>query len=513
MSLDNNDDIILRTEHIHKEFYGNVALDDINIEIKRGEIHALCGENGAGKSTLMKVLCGVYIPEAGSIYIKGEKIHLKVPRDMTKYGISIIFQEFNLMPDLTVAENIYLPSSETIGKSILINRKRQNIKIQALLDKLEINIKPNTLVRDLSVSEKQMIEIAKALFSEAEIIIMDEPTASLNSTEVSQLYKILSKLKSDNKTIIYVSHRMQEIFDLSDRVTVLRDGKYIDTCNTRDLNHEKIANMMVGREIKLHNYQKRNIADEYILKVDDLCKHGVYENISFKLRKGEILGISGLMGCGREELAKTLYGLNDYDNGSIKLYGKDVKIKNPSDAMKQGLMFLTDDRKDSGIFGKMGVGDNIVMNEIDKLKSPKSPFISKTKYNDLISKYMGFLKIKCTGPKQEVVSLSGGNQQKVVLARALTGECKIVLLLEPTRGVDIATKAEIYSTLTELANRGVSFIFISSDLPELLSMSDRLLVMWQGRITGEFIHDENMTEEAVMLCAIGKDREKSGGKS
>lgn len=502
-------DYILETKGLYKEFYGNLALDDVSISFLPGEVHAVCGENGAGKSTLMKVLCGAYIPEAGDIIVKGKKAVMKSAQDMVTYGISIIFQEFNLMPHLSIDENIYISNLYRKGKSPVLDKRAQREATKKLMEDLNLELNPKTLVSELSVSEKQMVEIAKALSVNADIIIMDEPTAALNNQEVEKLYNILGKLKAKGKTIIYVSHRMKEIFDLADRVTVLRDGKFVATKSIKEVDHESIASMMVGRNVQLHEQKFRSISAAPVLEVDSLTKEGSFRDVSFQLHKGEILGISGLMGCGREDVAKAIYALETYDSGKIVLNGKEIRAKTPADAMREGIMYLTDDRKESGIYSKMDVGENIAINALDQIKGKDKILISSKKFRELIGHYINYLNVKCAGAGQKAMFLSGGNQQKLLIARALTRECSALVLLEPTRGVDIATKAEIYGLLTRLSEQGMGILVVSSDLPEMITICDRILVMFQGEQVGEFMQ-KDAEEQAIMLMAIGKRLEQEG---
>lgn len=502
---------ILETKNISKEFYGTLALDDVSISINEGELHAIVGENGAGKSTLMKILCGLYLPDKGSIWIKRKKAKIKTVRDSVNYGISIIFQEFNLMPDLTIAENIFIPDLKTIKKTLFLDIKNQKKETKKLLDKLNLDLSPDTLVGDLNVSEKQMIEIAKALSKNSDIIIMDEPTASLNNTEVEELYNIINILRNSGKTIVYVSHRMKEIFDLADRVTVLRDGKVVGTRSIKDVEDSEIINMMVGRNINNFYPDVVKPNEKIVLEVESLCKKNIFEDISFKLYEGETLGISGLLGCGRDDVAKAIYGLNNYESGTIRIYGNKVQIKNPNDAIKYGIQFLTDDRKDSGIFQYMNISDNLTFNVLNKLCQKNHIIISSKKEKEVVNKFVKLLDIHYQSLKQQVMFLSGGNQQKVLLGRLLATSCKIIILMEPTRGVDVGTKTEIYKLIELLNKERVSIIMISSDLPEMLNTCNRLLVMWDGRIVKEFDNKE-ATEQNVMAYSTGKGTYNNGVK-
>jgi ABC-type sugar transport system ATPase subunit len=494
--------VILEASNIYKSFPGVQALENVSVTINKGEVHAIVGENGAGKSTLMKVFGGVYIPDRGDILINGKHVNLKSVQVSNKEGISVIFQEFNLMNELTVAENIFISKLPTIKILNFLNMADTNKRASKLLMELGINIKPTEYIKNLSVSQKQLVEIAKSLAINADIIIMDEPTASLNIQEVEKLFEIIRSLKSKNKTIIYVSHRLKEVFDIADRVTVLRDGKYVGTNEVNKINQGIVVKMMIGRDMSAYYKLSKAKLGNNILEVKSLTKKDIYTNISFTLREGEVLGFAGLMGCGREELLKSIYGLNNFNSGEIILNNKKLSIKNPIEAMEKGIAFVSEDRKESGIFLEMNVRENATINILKKLSILNGTFINLNKEKKIFDDYVNYINIKYSGDKQLAMNLSGGNQQKVVLARALMTECKVLILLEPTRGIDVGAKMEVYSLISDLAEKGIGILLVSSELIELLSISNRILVMWQGKMTALSSINE-LSEEEVMLCATG----------
>lgn len=494
--------VAVEVKNITKTFPGVTALSGVSLSVKTGEVHAVVGENGAGKSTLMKILGGVYAPDGGEVFINGKKANIRSVRDSIAAGISVIYQEFNLMPELTVAENIFINDVPKLKVINFLKIKELNQKAKELMDRLKIEINPTALVKNLSVSKRQMVEIVKALSHNSSIIIMDEPTAALNNQEVNKLFEIVRMLKKEKKTILYISHRLKEIFEIADRVTVLRDGHLVGTEEIKNLNQEAIVRMMVGRDIESYYHHTESKVGDVVLTVKSLCKEKVFQDISFEVRKGEILGVSGLMGCGREEIAKAIYGLTNYDSGEIYIDGKKVNIRRTIDAMRHGLAFVTEDRKDAGVFPEMTVKENISLNVIKKLCKFLGSYINIKKESELLDRYTKFMHLKYAGETQRIMYLSGGNQQKVVLARALAGECKVLVLLEPTRGIDVGAKSEIYNLLGELAKSGIAIIVISSELPELISICHRILVVWQGKLTGN-LTKKDINEQNIMQCATG----------
>jgi len=485
-------------KNVSKSFPGVKALIDVSLKVNKGEVHSVVGENGAGKSTLMKILGGLYSMDSGQLSINGKDIEIKSIADAQKYGISVIYQELDLMPDLTVAENIFVSSLP--GKGGLVDYHVLNESAWELINSLGLDIKPTDYVSLLSISQRQMVEILKALSHDSELIIMDEPTASLNSSEVGMLYDVIRKLKERGKAILYISHRLQEVFDLSDRVTVLRDGQFIDSCLISQLDETKLVEKMVGRDIsQLYKYEEPSLGEE-VLAVKELCKNGVFSDVTFSLKAGEVVGMAGLMGCGREAIGQAIYGLLRCDSGKILVEGKEAVIRKPADAIRYKIGFVTDDRKDNGIFALMSVRENITIN-ILKLIS-KLKLISVRKERELLAEYTKSMNMKYTDEVQRIMFLSGGNQQKFVLARALAADCKVLILCEPTRGIDVGAKAEIYQLLAHLSQKGYAILLLSSELPEIMSVCYRALVVFQGKITGNILHDE-MNENLIMQCATG----------
>ncbi|WP_078681991.1 MULTISPECIES: sugar ABC transporter ATP-binding protein [Clostridium] len=486
-------------KNISKKFPGVYALKNAHFELNEGEVHALLGENGAGKSTLMKILGGIYSVDEGEIYIQGKKADIKSVKDAQAYGISIIHQELVLVPYMTVAENIYL-GREVTGKTGFIDKAAMIEKAQKLLDSFEVKIKADSLISRLTVAQQQMVEIIKAISFNAKIIVMDEPTSSLTEKEVKFLFDTIKNLKSHGVGIVYISHRMNELFEISDRVTVMRDGEYIGTKITKDTSNDELIAMMVGRELTSYYTRDYNEPGDIILEVKNLNRKSVLKNINFSVRKGEIVGFAGLMGAGRSEVMRAIFGLDPIDSGEILIDGQKVNIKEPNDAMKNGIALVPENRKEEGLFLIQSVKFNITLKILDKfIKFIK---VNKKVENDITNKYIDELSIKTPTSNQLIGNLSGGNQQKVVIAKWLATEPKILILDEPTRGVDVAAKAEIYSIMNKLASAGVSIIMISSELPEIINMSDRVLVMCNGTITGSLNRNE-FTQEKIMYYATG----------
>jgi len=486
--------VVLEMKNIHKRFPGVYALKDINFELRKGEVHALLGENGAGKSTLIKILAGIYTAEEGEVRLHGKREDIRSVADSQRHGISVIHQELCLVPGLTIADNIFL--GRELAKGQFIQDENENVKAAELMATLGLELPPNTKVSALSVAQQQMVEIAKALSVDADILVMDEPTAALTERETVLLYQVIRRLQAEGISIIYISHRMEELFTITDRVTVMRDGEYIGTRVTAETTKNELIAMMVGRE--LTDLYKRNTAEpgEIVLEVKDLCRRKALDNISFAVRKGEILGIAGLVGAGRSETARCLFGVDPYDSGEIRVEGKPVQIKSVRDAMDIGIALVPEDRKEEGLVLIRSISYNITLAVLDELKK------AGKNENELVDRYIQALSIKTPGNDQVVNNLSGGNQQKVVIAKWLAAGPKVLILDEPTRGVDVGARVEIYGIMSDLARQGVAVIMISSDLPEVINMSDRVLVMAQGRIAGELCGDE-ITQESVMEYATG----------
>lgn len=491
---------LLRMEHISKSFPGVKALSDVTIDLQYGEVLALVGENGAGKSTLMKILTGIYPKDEGTITLQGKDITVHSPKQAQELGISIIHQELNLMKDLTVAENIFIGREPKGTMNLLVNDKQLNKQTAELFNKLNLDLDPKTKVRHLTVAKQQMVEIAKALSFNSKILIMDEPTTALTETEIDTLFDIITSIREKGVGIIYISHRMDELKRISDRITVMRDGTYVDTLKTSETEMSKVIQLMVGRHVYIES--KPNIASgekETVLKVSNISTKNLLKDVSFDLKKGEILGFAGLMGAGRTEVARVLFGADPSTNGTINLHGKEVKIKSPADAVKQGIGYLSEDRKQYGLLVSMDVKSNIALATIKDYQT-NSVFVSDSKINKTATKYVESLKIKTPSVDQEIRLLSGGNQQKVVIAKWLQRDCDILIFDEPTRGIDVGAKGEIYKLLDELAASGKSIIMISSELPEVLRMSHRIVVMSEGKITG-VLSSEEATQEKIMEYA------------
>ncbi|WP_113671453.1 sugar ABC transporter ATP-binding protein [Vallitalea guaymasensis] len=489
-------------EGIDKSFPGVKALDNCKFQLLKGEIHALIGENGAGKSTLMKILTGVYKKDAGRIFYKGEEINITNPRMARDLGISIIHQELNLMPDLTVAQNIFIGKEPKKCLNLFLDNKEINDKASELLNQMNLSISPEEKVENLSVAKQQMVEIAKALSYNSDVLIMDEPTAALTELEIEELFSIIKELKEKGVGIVYISHRMEELKQICDRVTVMRDGSYIDTKNMNEVTIDKIINMMVGRELYVSAPEEITHSDEVVLEVNNLNQGNKVKDVSFKLKKGEILGFAGLMGAGRTEVARAIFGADKKDSGEIILNNKKIQIKSPKDAVKNGIGYLSEDRKRYGLVLGLDIETNVVMANFSDYINPIG-FVKTGKTSKAATESVKELAIKTPGISQEVKNLSGGNQQKVVIGKWLTRDCDILIFDEPTRGIDIGAKGEIYKLLNELASQGKSIIMISSELPEVLRMSHRIIVMCEGRITGE-LSNEEATQEKIMQYATAR---------
>ncbi len=491
---------LLEMKGINKSFPGVKVLSDVQLNLKSGELVALMGENGAGKSTLMKILGGIYERDAGTIIVKGETQEKMTPDIASSRGIAIIHQEMNLIPHLSVMENIFLGREYTYGKSGFVNWRKMRQETKRWLDQLAIKLDPDTLVGDLSVGQQQMIEIAKALSMQADILVLDEPTAALTNREIDALFDMIASLKEKGVGMIYISHRMEEIFQVSDRITVLRDGQYVGTVETAETNLDELVKMMVGREITDRFPKVEVQLGGERLRVENLNVKDKLSNISFSIKSGEIVGVAGLMGAGRTELAKALFGLEKVREGQILVDGKPVRVTRPIDAISAGIALVTEDRKEEGLVLSLSVRENISLPNLQKVSSlgVMKPRNEQVLSNDAIQR----LFIKTAGGEQIVGSLSGGNQQKVVIGKWLAKKPKILILDEPTRGVDIGAKKEIYDIMNRLAQDGVAILMISSELPEVLGMSDRVLVMHEGRITGEFTREE-ATQEMIMRAATG----------
>ncbi len=490
---------ILALTNIDKAFPGVKALDQAGLHVYPGRVMALMGENGAGKSTLMKVLTGIYDKDAGDIEYQGKTASFKGPRDSQHAGISIIHQELNLIPELTIAENIFLGREKTgaLGR-ILWNDMYQ--EADKLLARLNVKYSSKTLLGELSLGEQQMVEIAKALSFESKVIIMDEPTDALTDTETESLFKVINELRDQGCGIVYISHRLKEIFEICDDVTVLRDGKFIGECAVKDINEDTLIEMMVGRKLE-EQYPRINVMHgDTCLEVIGLTGSGVHD-ISFKLRKGEILGVSGLMGAGRTELMKVIYGALPSERGVINLDGRTVNPVSPQDGLSNGIAYISEDRKGDGLVLGLSVKENMSLCALDKLS--KGIQIQHADEAIAVEDFIQLFNIKTPSKEQIIGNLSGGNQQKVAIAKGLITKPKVLILDEPTRGVDVGAKKEIYQLINKFKAEGMSIILVSSEMPEVLGMSDRIIVMHEGRISGEF-NAKDANQENLLACAVGK---------
>lgn len=487
---------ILKMTNIVKEFPGVKALDGVNLELYEGTVMALMGENGAGKSTLMKILSGVYKKDGGKIFYKGIEEDIKGPKDATKKGIAIIHQELNLLPDLSIGENIFLGREPKKGFRIDFTKLHE--ESDRLLKKLNVNTSSKELVKSLSIGQQQMIEIAKALSLDAKIIIMDEPTDALTDKETESLFKVINELKEEGKSIVYISHRLKEIFEICDSITVLRDGKYVGEEKIENLDEDKMIEMMVGRKLT-DQFPRLDVKmRETILKVENL-NNEYLKDINFEVKAGEILGISGLMGAGRTELAKTIYGHIRKTSGNIIVKGKKVEAKSCKDGLKHRIAYVSEDRKGDGLILDLSVKENMTISSLDRISSLFK--INKKQEDERVKSYIERIRIKTPSQDQLIRNLSGGNQQKIAIAKALMTHPDVLILDEPTRGVDVGAKKEIYDLINEFKSQGKAVIMISSEMPEILGLSDRILVLSHGMITGEF-DIKDATQEAILKCAV-----------
>ena len=484
---------------INKAFGGNPVLQNAGFVLADGEIHALMGENGAGKSTLMKILTGVYTRDAGTVTVNGKEVVYNNAQEAEKEGIVFIHQELNVLFDLTVEENMFL-GKEIHNRFGVCNKKAMQKEVRRILDVLGVNIKPEAKMDTLSVGQQQMIEIAKALMVDAKVIIMDEPTAALSQSETVTLFKVVRSLKQKGVSIVYISHRMEEIFELCDRITILRDGEYVGTKNIPETNMDEIVKMMIGREIG-ERYPERNTKlGDVVFEVKNLNCPGTFKNVNFNVRAGEVLGVAGLMGAGRTEIMQSIFGNMPHVTGQIFMNGQEIQNKNPWDAMDNGIGFITEDRKIEGLMLEKSIMENISIANLGRIS--QKGVLNKKREQEMTQQGIEDLHIKCTGAQHACGNLSGGNQQKVVFAKWIFTEPKLLILDEPTRGVDIGAKKEIYSIINKLADKGVAIIMVSSELPEILGMSDRIMVVHEGKIGG-FIDKNEANQENIMIRATG----------
>ncbi len=497
-------DTILRVEHIDKRFVGVHALKQVSFDVREGEVHALMGENGAGKSTLMKILTGIYKADSGSIFYKGELFTPHGPKDSLAHGIGIIHQELNMMDHLTVAQNIFIGREPVKMGGLFIDEVELNKQAKNLLERLNMNIDPRTKLRDLTVGKQQMVEIAKAVSHDLNVLILDEPTAALTTTEIEDLFVIMRDLQKSGVGMIYISHRMDELKRITQRVTVMRDGEYIGTRVTDKVTQDDIIHMMVGRTLFEEPKMKSNVSwdDPTVLKVTNLCAGKMVQDINFSLRKGEILGFAGLMGAGRTETLRAVFGADPKESGGIELHGTPVKIDSPVDAVSLGVGYLSEDRKRYGLALGLSLTTNTVMATYNK--HSKGLFVNRKKEVATAEEYRDVLNIRTPSVAQLAKNLSGGNQQKVVLAKWLVRDCDIIIFDEPTRGIDVGAKSEIYALMNQLVEQGKSIIMISSELSEILRMSDRVIVMCEGRIT-KALDIADADQETIMKYATKRE--------
>lgn len=489
---------ILTLKNVTKEYPGVLALDHMNLEVYPGEVHALMGENGAGKSTLIKVVSGAIKPNGGTIIYQGQEYASMTPALSRKLGIGVIYQEFNLVPDLSVAENIFLGQKLTGG--LTINRKLMNEKAAELMKSFGIDIDVTKEVKTLTVAYQQLVEITKTISSNVKVLIMDEPSAPLTNREIDALFGIVRKLKEQGIAIIYISHRMEEIFALADRITVMRDGKYVGTKMASEIDQNGLIKMMVGRTLDEQFPAVEKEIGEVALEVQDLCTDALLKNVSFKVRKGEILGLAGLVGAGRTETARAIFGADPKASGRVLIHGKETHIRKPKDAISQGVALIPEDRKKHGALLEMSIRENISFICVKDIS--KAGFVDRKEDKGLADKYIQELSIKTPTMEQLAKNLSGGNQQKVVLAKSLASRSDIIIFDEPTRGIDVGAKKEIYVLMNELAKKGMAIIMISSEMQELLGMADRIMVMHEGEVMGE-LKKEEATQEKILELASG----------
>lgn len=495
-------EIILEAKNISKFFPGVKALQNVNLTLRKGEVHVLIGENGAGKSTLMKILYGIYKADEGEIILRGEKTVIENPRMANEKGIAMIHQELSPVTEMTIAENIFLGEEPTLGGG-MINFSEMNRKAKELLDEVGMsNVPPTTLMRRLSTSQQQMVEIAKALSHNAEIIIMDEPTSSITEAEVENLFGIIRKLKEENRCIVYISHKMSELFVIGDVITVFRDGKQVGDFGIEEVDEPRLIKLMVNREINDIYPKRHNVPGEVALKVENLNQAGVFRDVSFEARRGEILGFSGLIGAGRTEVMNAIFGVTKATSGTITLNGKVMSRQSPSIMKRAGLGYVTEDRKGSGLVLGMSVGDNIILSSLDRLSTAIGWIRDRGAMKEC-GHYKEALSIKTPSMATLAGSLSGGNQQKIVLAKWLMQNPAVLVFDEPTRGIDVGAKTEIYKLIADLAEQGTAIIFISSELPEIMGLCDRILVMSEGKITGELTGAE-ATQEKILTLATAE---------
>lgn len=500
-------DYVLELRGITKTFTGVKALDKVHFRLKPGEIHALMGENGAGKSTFIKVITGVHAPDAGEIYYHGQKVEITNPKEAQKLGIAAIYQHVTGYPDLSVTENIFMGHEKVQKGTGKLLWREMHAEAKRLLDELGANFSPKTEMGLLSVAQQQIVEIAKALSTNAKIIIMDEPTAALTARESEELYRITERLRDQGTSIIFISHRFEDMYRLASQVTVFRDGQYIGSWGVKEISNHDLIIAMVGREVTQLFPQKKHKIGKEILRVEGLSKTGYFADVSFTLREGQVLGLTGLVGAGRTEVCQSIFGISQYDRGKIYLDGQEVKIHKPQDAMKLGIGYLPEDRQKEALLLEWGIGQNVVLPALDHL-APKG-WLNPKKEKSLAKQLLEKVNVKANSIFDLASSLSGGNQQKVVIAKLLSTKLKVIILDEPTKGVDVGAKSAIYEMIDDLARQGYGIIMVSSEMPEVIGMSDQIVVMREGRVTRQF-NKEEVSQQAILQAAMDEQPEGRG---
>lgn len=496
--------VALQMKGITKSFPGVIALDDVEFRLVPGKVHALMGENGAGKSTLMNIICGIYQADRGEMILNGKPKVFHTPKQAMDHGIAMIHQELSPIMDMTIAENLFLGKEYLIKNTNLVDYKKMNTHAKELLASIGVDLNPSILMRQLTVSQMQMVEIAKALSYDSQIIIMDEPSATITNREVANLFKIIENLKEDGRCIVYITHKMDEVFTIADEITIFRDGHYIGTYDADDITEEQLIKKMVDRDLDEIYPTRSNKKGDVKLSVKNLSQEGVFENISFDLRAGEILGFAGLMGAGRTEIMDAIFGITQPTSGEIYINNELLTKSTPYKVISKGLGYITEDRKGTGLVMDMSIQDNVIISSLSRLSTP----YGRIKTNEAVKDSNSFidkLNVRTPGNYQPVKHLSGGNQQKVVLAKWLMMDPDIIVFDEPTRGIDVGAKTEIYKLVSALAEQGTAIIFISSEMPEILGMCDRIIVLHEGRISGE--QDRvNATQEGLLTLATGSQK-------
>ncbi|KPP99354.1 MAG: ABC-type ribose uptake system ATPase component RbsA [Marinobacter sp. HL-58] len=491
---------LLRLKNVSKSFPGVKALDNVDLDVRAGEVHALLGENGAGKSTLMKILAGIYKPDGGEVILEDQLVTMSSPLEARDHGVLLIHQELSLVPDMSVAENVFLGNLPRFG-GMLVNNRQLNQRCGEILERLNCKFQPTDPLGHLSIANQQMVEIARALVFQPKVVVFDEPTASLTDYEKVVLFGVIRELKESGTAIVYISHRMDEIFELSDRITVLRDGTYQGTFETAQTNEDEVTQCMIGRDLDADIEHEPPELGNKALKVDGLGIEGLYSDISFDVHVGEVVGFYGLVGAGRTEVMETIFGLRKPDTGSVQINGEDLVINSPCDAIDHGLGLVPESRKEQGLVLGMSCKDNTTLANISKFT--KFGWIDTAAERTIFEEYMEKLRIKCPGWEYETLNLSGGNQQKVVIGKWLSTSPKILILDEPTRGIDVGSKSEIHHLIRELAKSGLAVIVVSSEMPEVLTVSDRIVAMYDGRITQCFDRNE-VTEDTLIRAITGQ---------